>query len=99
MDKPLENETNIMYQSIWKKYIYIAVVALILLFNISYGYTFFIQNKVVSEKTITVGDLSVTMTNGTINLSGLSPSTDIVGVNGTEKSMIFVNGSSSLNGR
>ena len=68
---------KIFTREFFSKYIYIFVIGLCLLLGISYGLTFFTENKNIASGRITTGDLSITVSDRSIAASGLTvPSTD-----------------------
>ncbi len=54
------------------KYIYAFILGVILIGGISYGYTFFIQNKKVTSGSITTANLTINFTDRSISASNLS---------------------------
>lgn len=57
----------------FSKYVYVFAVGLCLLLGVSYGLTFFVQNKSITTGSITTGDLTVNFSDRSINVSGLLP--------------------------
>ena len=58
------------------KYAYVLILAVLLIGGISYGYTFFIQNKKITSGSITTAALTINFTDRTINATNLSVPTD-----------------------
>ena len=75
-----------------KRYVYIAFVGIIFLFGVSYSLAFFNEIRNVGSGSFSVGGLTYTVTNRSISLNSLAPSTDSVGINsGNDKVLTIVN--------
>ncbi len=74
------------------KYSYVLVLAVLLIGGISYGYTFFVQNRKIASGSITTANLTINFGNRNINASNLSvPNNDLEGINEFSKSLTITN--------
>ena len=73
------------------KFIYIFVIAFVMVFGVSYGLTFFVQNKKVAEGSVTIGNLTVNYSNQSINATGLSNANDSDGILEFSKTLTVTN--------
>lgn len=74
------------------KYAYILVLAVLLIGGISYGYTFFVQNRKIASGSITTAALTINFSNRNISASNLSvPSDDTEGLLEFSKSLTVTN--------
>ena len=81
------------------KYSYVLVLAVLLIGGISYGYTFFTENKKIASGSITTADLTINFSNREISASNLSvPEDDTEGLNEFAKSLTIAN-QTSIDGK
>ena len=81
------------------KYAYVFVLAVLLIGGISYGYTFFTQNRKIASGSITTANLTINFTDRTINASSLSkPTSDQEGLSEFTKSLTITN-TTAIDGR
>lgn len=81
------------------KYSYVLVLALLLIGGISYGYTFFKENRKISSGSITTANLTIDFSNRELNATNLSvPLNDEEGLNEFSKSLTITN-QTSIDGR
>ena len=74
------------------KYAYILVIGLFLMGGISYGYTFFNQNKKIASGSIVTANLNINFSDRNINASDLVvPSDDVEGINEFSKLFTITN--------
>ena len=74
------------------KYVYVLVLAVLLLGGVSYGATFFIQNYKIASGSITTAPLNISLTDRTINASNLSvPNDNQEGLSEYTKSLTISN--------
>ena len=79
------------------KYSYVLVLAVLLIGGISYGYTFFTENRKIASGSITTAALTINFTNRSISASGLSvPTTDQEGLSEFVKSVTITNQTSII---
>ena len=94
-----KRKTKIFTKEFLSKYAYIFVLAILLVGGISYGLTFFIQNKKITTGSISLADLTINFTDRTINATGLSvPNDDAEGLTEYSKSLTITN-TTSVDGR
>ena len=87
-----KRKNKILTKEFIGKYAYVLVLAVLLIGGISYGYTFFIQNKKITSGSITTAALTINFTDRTINATGLSvPSTNQEGLTEFTKSLTITN--------
>lgn len=90
---------SIFNREFFSKYIYIFIVGLCLLLGVSYGLTFFTQNKSIATGSITTGDLTITVTDRSVSVSDLAvPATDQEGLTLYSKVLTLEN-TSSIDGK
>ena len=83
---------KIINKELIAKYAYVFVLAVLLIGGISYGYTFFTQNRKIVSGSITTANLTVNFTNRSINATNLSkPSSDKEGLSEFSKSLTITN--------
>ena len=81
------------------KYSYVLVLAVLLIGGISYGYTFFIQNRKIASGSITTAALTINFSDRSISASNLSvPSDNQEGLSEYSKSLTITN-TTSIDGR
>ena len=81
------------------KYSYVLVLAVLLIGGISYGYTFFTENKKIASGSITTANLTINFSNRNISATNLSvPNSDTDGINYYSKSLTITN-TTSVDGR
>ena len=92
-------KNKILTKEVIGKYIYVFVLAVILIGGISYGYTFFIQNDKVASGSITTAALTINFTDRSISASNLSvPTDDQDGMSEFSKSLTITN-QTAVNGK
>ncbi len=87
-----KRKTKIFTKEFVAKYSYVLVLAVLLIGGISYGYTFFTENKKIASGSITTANLTINFSNREINASNLSvPSNDQEGLSEFSKSLTITN--------
>ena len=85
-------KTKILTKDFIARYAYIFVLAILLVGGISYGYTFFTENRKIASGSITTANLTINFGNREINATGLSvPADDLEGINEYSKSLTITN--------
>ena len=85
-------KTKILTKDFIARYAYIFVLAILLVGGISYGYTFFTENRKIASGSITTANLTINFGNREINATNLSvPTTDQEGINEYSKSLTITN--------
>ena len=85
-------KTKILTKDFIARYAYIFVLAILLVGGISYGYTFFTENRKIASGSITTANLTINFGNREINATGLSvPTTDQEGLSEYSKSLTITN--------
>ena len=94
----LKKKTTLTKETIGK-YVYVLVLAVLLVGGISYGYTFFIQNRKIASGSITTADLTINFSNRSISASNLAaPQNDAEGLTQYSKSITITN-QTAIDGR
>ena len=87
-----KRKTKILTKEFLSKNVYVLVLAVLLLGGITYGYTFFIQNKKIASGSITTAALTINFTDRSISASNLSsPTTNQEGLSEFTKSVTITN--------
>ncbi len=100
MDEPILKKKQKFDLSFFKKNIYLVILGLVLILGTSFGLTFFIQNKKIGEVTISIGDITYTVTQDkSISINNLNMNVnDVEGLLGYSKEIIVRN-TSDVNGK
>ena len=94
-----KKKTKIISKEFIMKYAYVFVLAIFLIGGISYGYTFFTENRKIASGSITTANLTINFTDRSINASSLSiPANDKEGLVEFTKSVTITN-QTSIDGR
>ena len=94
--EPKKKNKNSVKQFL-SKYIYVIALALVLILGTSYSLMFFIQNRKIDDGSISVGGLTVNLSNNAINATNLTASNDSDGIGLFTKSLT-INNTSTNNG-
>ncbi len=87
-----ERKQKIVTKEFIAKYAYIFVLAILLVGGISYGYTFFKENRKIASGSITTADLTINFGDRSISSQSLSvPTTDQEGLSEFSKSLTITN--------
>ncbi len=94
-----KRKNKILTKEFLAKYAYVFVLAILLIGGITYGYTFFVQNKKIASGSITTAALTINFTDRSILASNLSaPTTDGEGLLEFSKSVTITN-QTAIDGR
>lgn len=94
-----KTKQKIVTKEFLAKYVYILMLAVLLIGGISYGYTFFTQNRKIASGSITTAGLTVNFTDRNINAIDLSiPSNDKEGLKEFSKTLTITN-TTNTNGK
>ncbi len=94
-----KKRNKILTKEFVSKYAYAFVMAVLLIGGISYGYTFFVQNKKIASGSITTADLTINFTDRSISATNLSVSADdSEGITEFSKSLTITN-ETAIDGR
>ena len=87
-----KRKVKIVTKEFLAKNAYIFVLAIVMIFGVAYGYTFFVQNKKIASGSITTAALTINFTDRSISASNLSvPTTDGEGLLEFSKSVTITN--------
>ena len=87
-----KRKTKIFTKEFVAKYSYVLVLAVLLIGGISYGYTFFTENKKIASGSITTANLTINFSNREISATNLSvPNNDQEGLSEFSKSLTITN--------
>ncbi len=94
-----KRKSKILTKEFIGKYAYIFVLAILLVGGISYGYTFFTENRKIASGSITTANLTINFTDRNISATTLSvPTTDQEGLSEFSKSLTITN-QTAIDGR
>jgi hypothetical protein len=94
-----KRKSKILTKEFIGKYAYIFVLAILLVGGISYGYTFFTENRKIASGSITTANLTINFTDRSISATSLSvPTTDQEGLSEFSKSLTITN-QTAIDGR
>ncbi len=94
-----KRKSKILTKEFIGKYAYIFVLAILLVGGISYGYTFFTENRKIASGSITTANLTINFTDRSISATSLSvPTTDQEGLSEYSKSLTITN-QTAIDGR
>ena len=91
MEENKRSEKRFYVNDTLKIYLYFIIVGILLVFNISYSLSFFVENRVIQEGVLTIGDLSYTIGSKDINATSLAPKTDALGISDYIKTLTLNN--------
>ena len=87
-----KRKSKIIDKEFIAKYSYVFVLAILLIGGISYGYTFFTENRKIASGSITTANLTINFSNREINASNLSvPNNDSEGLSEFSKELTITN--------
>ena len=94
-----KTKQKILTKEFLAKYTYILLLSVLLIGGISYGYTFFTQNKKIADGSITTAGVTINFTNRNINATELfAPINDQEGLSEFSKTLTITN-TTSTSGR